>query len=263
MDGVTVLRVKRGTLSVNQEISVPGAASVAVGNNHLYVATGKSAKSYSINDDDQIGAEDGSVTLALANGSTAQIGAGEDFLYVTEKGSDAVGAGLVDHIALKGNGAIDSKAAVTTIATPAGSLTPFGFQMFNEDTAVITLAHSSQLGVYRDNQLLGVFNFPEVADCWMARGKKGTFYTGNTGSGNVTFGQLKDEQIIILDPVAATTVGGTTDVALGGHGFVAISGGHNIAGWSINPDGSLNSLFSIAAAAPLNGAFVIPDGGKD
>jgi hypothetical protein len=40
-------------------------------------------------------------------------------------------------------------AAPTAVSAPQGTLTPFGFAVYGDGTAVITLAHSSQDGLFR------------------------------------------------------------------------------------------------------------------
>src|SRR5271154_6623807 len=92
---------------------------------------------------------DGSAQLVLAEGgvppagSTAQVGALKKQVLVTLKTDPT--PGTVDVIPLDEAGAING--TVTPVAGPAGSLTPFGFTVTGPDSALITLAHSGQVGL--------------------------------------------------------------------------------------------------------------------
>jgi hypothetical protein len=96
---------------------------------------------------------DGTAALGLAgggfppNGSTAQVGViDERQLLVTLKTDPD--PGTVDVVPLH-DGAVTGGAPVA-VSAPAGTLTPFGFSVYRDGTAVITLAHSSQDGLFRN-----------------------------------------------------------------------------------------------------------------
>ena len=44
----------------------------------------------------------------------------------------------------------------TAVSAPDGTLTPFGFSVYPDGTAVITLAHSNQDGLFRDGAFAAV-----------------------------------------------------------------------------------------------------------
>jgi len=104
--------------------------------------------------------------------------------------------GTVDIIALH-DGAVTG-GAPTAVSAPAGTLTPFGFSVYPDGSAVITLAHSDQDGLFRNGAFRSVIGAGQAAPCWMTRAGKYLF-TANTGSrtisrligtGNHEFGEL-------------------------------------------------------------------------
>src|SRR5207302_3609629 len=117
-----------------------------------------------------------------AIGSTAQVGVlNKQSLLVTLK-TDPL-PGTVDTVPLR-NGAVTG-AAPDAVSAPAGTLTPFGFSVYPDGTAVITLAHSSQDGLFRDGAFTSVIGAGQAAPCWMTRAGKYVF-TANTGSRTVS-----------------------------------------------------------------------------
>jgi hypothetical protein len=131
---------------------------------------------------------DGTSGLELAgggtppSGSTAQVGViGDRQLLVTLKADPD--PGTVDVVALE-NGRVTG-ASPTAVSAPQGSLTPFGFAVYRDGTAVITLAHSNQDGLFRDGAFAAVVNAGQTADCWMTRAGKYVF-TANTGSKTIS-----------------------------------------------------------------------------
>jgi len=76
---------------------------------------------------------------------------GERQLLVTLKADPD--PGTVDIIALD-RGRV-SGSAPTAVSAPDGTLTPFGFATYPDGTALITLAHSNQDGLFRDGHPTG------------------------------------------------------------------------------------------------------------
>ena len=157
--------------------------SIDFGNGHMYVAGATTVDSFILKGN-SVGSRDGTAGLRLVgggvppNGSTAQVGVVDsDSLLVTLK-TDPI-PGTVDTVALR-NGAIMGTAA-TAVSAPSGTLTPFGFAVYPDGTAVITLAHSSQDGLFRDGAFTSVISAGQAAPCWMTRMGKYLF-TANTGS---------------------------------------------------------------------------------
>jgi len=161
--------------------------SVDFGNDHLYVAGATTVDSYVLHHNSVVGM-DGTTDLALTGGgappagSTAQVGViGERQLLVTLKADPD--PGTVDVVALDRGRVIGS--APTAVSAPAGTLTPFGFATYPDGTAIITLAHSNQDGLFRDGSFTSVIAAGQAASCWMTRDGKYVF-VANTGSRSIS-----------------------------------------------------------------------------
>jgi hypothetical protein len=159
---------------------------------------------------------DGTTTLELAgggappNGSTAQVGViNERRLLVTLKTDPD--PGTVDIVTLHDGAVTD--AVPTAVSAPAGTLTPFGFSVYPDGTAVITLAHSSQDGLFRNGAFPAVIGAGQAAPCWMTRAGKYLF-TANTGSKTISRLIGTGNNVFVDNPVAASiaTGGGPSDI---------------------------------------------------
>ncbi len=137
-------------------------------------------------------------------GSTAQVGViNERRLLVTLKTDPD--PGTVDIVRLN-DGAVTG--AVSAVSAPAGTLTPFGFSVYPDGTAVMTLAHTSQDGLFRNGAFTSVIDAGQMAPCWMTRAGKYVF-TANTGSGTISRLIGTGNHVFVDSPVAATiTTGG-------------------------------------------------------
>jgi len=161
--------------------------SVDFGNDHLYVAGATTVDSFVLHQN-SVEWLDGTTNLALASGgpppagSTAQVGViGERELLVTLKTDPD--PGTVDIVALD-RGRV-SGAAPTAVSAPDGALAPFGFATYPDGTALITLAHSNQDGLFRDGSFASVIAAGQTASCWMTRAGKYVF-VANTGSRSIS-----------------------------------------------------------------------------
>ena len=159
---------------------------------------------------------DGTTWLELAgggappDGSTAQVGViNERRLLVTLK-TDPDPAPLISSRFT--TGAVTG-AAPAAVSAPAGTLTPFGFSVYPDGTAVITLAHSSQDGLFRNGAFTSVIDAGQVAPCWMTRAGKYVF-TANTGSKTISRLIGTGNNVFVDSPVAAsiTTGGAPSDI---------------------------------------------------
>lgn len=162
--------------------------SVDFGNDHMYVAGATTVDSFAMRGHEVLW-NDGTASLELSGGgapsagSTAQVGViSDERLLVTLKTDPD--PGTVDVVTLHHNGAV-SGATPTAVSAPAGTLTPFGFAVYPDGTAVITLAHSSQDGLFRDGAFTSVIAAGQGAPCWMTRAGKYVF-TANTGGHTVS-----------------------------------------------------------------------------
>ena len=161
--------------------------SVDFANDHLYVAGATTVDSFVLHQN-SVEWLDGTIELALAGGgappagSTAQVGViGERQLLVTLKADPD--PGTVDIIALD-RGRIRGSTP-TAVSAPDGTLTPFGFATYPDGTALITLAHSNQDGLFRDGSFASVIAAGQAASCWMTRAGKYVF-VANTGSRTIS-----------------------------------------------------------------------------
>ena len=95
------------------------------------------------------------------------------------------------------------------MSAPVGSLTPFGFSVYPDGTAVMTLAHSSQDGLFRNGAfIVGHGRRPERALLDDDRPGKYVF-TANTASGTISRVIGTGTHVFVDSPVAATiTTGG-------------------------------------------------------
>jgi hypothetical protein len=183
--------------------------SVDFANDHMYVAGATTVDSFVMhrNNVDWL---DGTSSLGLVGGgappggSTAQVGAiDERRLLVTLKTDPD--PGTVDVVRLR-DGAIVGSAPVA-VGAPTGTLTPFGFSVYPDGTAVITLAHSSQVGLFRDGAFTSVVDATQAADCWMTRAGKYVF-TANTGSKTISRLIGTGNNVFVDASVAATIATG-------------------------------------------------------
>ena len=183
--------------------------SIDFANDHMYVAGATTVDSFVIRHN-SVEWLDGTASLELATGgappagSTAQVGAvDERRLLVTLKTDPD--PGTVDVVRLR-DGAITGAAPVA-VSAPAGTLTPFGFSVYPDGTAVITLAHSSQAGLFRDGAFTSVIDATQAADCWSTRAGKYVF-TANTGSKTISRLIGTGNNVFVDASVAATIATG-------------------------------------------------------
>lgn len=187
-NSVALFRRDGDVLKFDKVVSTSSApVSVDFGNDHLYVAGATTVDSFVLQGD-SVEWLDGTTDLALAGGgvpptgATGQVGViGERQLLVTLKTDPD--PGTVDVIALE-RGRV-SGSAPTAVSAPEGTLAPFGFATYPDGTALITLAHSNQDGLFRDGSFTSVVNAGQAASCWMTRAGKYVF-VANTGSRSIS-----------------------------------------------------------------------------
>jgi hypothetical protein len=122
--------------------------------------------------------------------------------------------GTVDIVPLH-HGAVTG-AAPAAVSAPAGTLTPFGFSVYRDGTAIITLAHSNQDGLFRNGAFTAVIAAGQNAPCWTTRVGKYVF-TANTASRTLSRLIGTGAHIFVDDPVAASIPGGApADIAAAG-----------------------------------------------
>ncbi len=231
--------------------------SVDFGNGHLYVAGATTVDSFPLRGNG-IGALDGTALLQLVGGttppagSTAQIGvADETTLLVTLKTDPT--PGTVDVISLH-NGAV-SGALPSIVSAPAGTLTPFGFATYPDGSAVITLAHSNNDGLFRDGAFTTVISSGQVAPCWMTRAGKYLF-TANTGSQTISRLLGTGNNVFIDNPTAGavTTGGAPSDIDSDGVVLGVIDHGGGTSHLSLFAMSEFGELSAIGSAIDLGTA---------
>src|SRR5262245_46251008 len=203
--------------------------SVDFANGHMYVAGANSVDSFVVNGN-HVGFMDGTTGLVLAggglppDGSTAQIGAADSHTLLVTLKTDPI-PGTVDVIPLK-NGAISGSA--TAVSAPSGTLALFGFSVYPDGTAVITLAHSGHDGLFRGGAFTAIVNSGgQAGNCWTTRVGKYVFIV-NTGSRTISRVVGTGANIFVDAAVAATVPTGSptdTDAAGGYLGVIDHSSG--------------------------------------
>jgi hypothetical protein len=214
-NSVSLFRREGNRLRLEQIVATSSApVSIDFGNHHMYVAGTTTVDSFEMRNGDVW--KDGSAPLRLVGGatppagSTAQVGVlDKDTLLVTLKTDPSPGS--VDVVTLH-DGAVTG-ATPQAVSGPAGSLTPFGFSVYPDGTAIITLAHTSQDGLFRNGAFTDVVSSGTgaAAPCWTTRVGKYVF-TANTGSGTISRLIGTGNHIFIDSGVAATLGGGVTDI---------------------------------------------------
>jgi len=189
--------------------------SVDFGHEHMYVAGATTVDSFVVHRNN-VEWMDGTTALELAeggappSGSTAQVGViNERRLLVTLKTDPD--PGTIDVVPLH-DGAVTGAAPVA-VSAPAGTLTPFGFSVYRDGTAVITLAHSNQDGLFRNGAFTSVTAAGQGAPCWTTKAGKYVF-TANAASKTISRLIGTGNHVFVDSPVAAsvTTGGGPSDI---------------------------------------------------
>jgi hypothetical protein len=202
---VALFRRSGDGLRFDKLVSTTSApVSVDFGNDHLYVAGATTVDSFVLRDQ-SVEWLDGSTELALvgggvpAAGQTSQVGVvGAQQLLATIKTDPD--PGTVDVVALD-HGRITGSAP-SAVSAPQGSLAPFGFATYPDGTAVITLAHSNQDGLFREGAFTSVVAAGQMASCWMTRAGKYVF-AANTGSGTISRLVGTGSHVFVDAPIAA------------------------------------------------------------
>jgi len=206
---VAIFRRDGDSLKFDRLVSTTSApVSVDFGNGHMYVAGATTVDSFALHDR-VVGWLDGTAPLSLVNGavppagSTAQVGVVSDQRLIVTLKTDP-DPGTVDIVRLQ-DGAITG--SPLTVSAPAGTLTPFGFSVYPDHTALITLAHSNQDGLFRDGAFVSVIAAGQNAPCWSTRVGKYVF-TANTGSRTLSRVIGTGSHLFVDAAVAATIVSG-------------------------------------------------------
>jgi hypothetical protein len=265
-NSVTVYRRNGNRLQLERTVATSSApVSVDFANGHMYVAGATTVDSFVLHGN-SVGTRDGTTALRLAggaappSGSTAQIGVIDDERLLVTLKTDPT-PGTVDTVALR-DGAIVGTEPMAT-AAPAGTLTPFGFAVYPDGTAVITLAHSSQDGLFRDGAFESVVDAGQAAPCWMTRSGKYLF-TANTGSHTISRLIGTGNNVFVDVKVAAIIPSGGAPSDIDADGGVLgvidhIAGVSHLTLFTMNAFGELSDPVTIdAGTANANGVAIMP-----
>jgi hypothetical protein len=222
-NSVALFRRDGDTLKFSSVVTTTSApVSVDFANDHLYVAGATTVDSFAL--EGQGNARlDGTAGLEVAGGgappqgSTAQVGViNRDQLIVTLKSPDR---GTVDLVSLR-DGRISDDTPIA-VAAPEGTSTPFGFSVYPDGTALITLAGLDQDAVFRDGAFVAVTAAGQGAPCWATTAGKYVF-VANTGGRTISRLIGTGSNVFVDDETAATiaTGGGPADIDAG-KGLVA------------------------------------------
>jgi hypothetical protein len=205
-----------------EQLVVPTSSPVSIdfANDHMYVAGTDTVDSFRLVGG-HVGALDGTAHLILAGGgvppagATAQVGTADAHTLIVTIKTDPI-PGTVDVIKLN-DGAVSGSAEA--VSAPPDTLTPFGFSVYPDGTAVITLAHSGHDGLFRDAAFKTIVTSGgQAGNCWTTRVGKYVFIV-NTGSATISRVIGTGNNIFIDDPVAARVVtgGSPTDTDAAAH----------------------------------------------
>jgi hypothetical protein len=245
--------------------------SVDFGNDHMYVAGATTVDSFVLHRN-SVEWLDGTTGLELAgggippDGSTAQIGViGTRQLLVTLKTDPD--PGTVDIVSLDAGRV--TGASPTAVSAPDGTLTPFGFAVYPDGTALITLAHSNQDGLFRDGTFASVIEAGQAASCWMTRAGKYVF-VANTGSGTLSRLIGTGNNVFVDSPIAASIrTGGAPGDIDADSGILGVidhgAGQSHLSLFTYNGFGELTaSGTAIVVGAPnANGVAILAAGRRD
>jgi len=239
--------------------------SIDFSNGHMYVAGATSVDSFVIRQN-SVGWMDGTAGLRLAEGGAPPIGATSQIgvvssrqLLVTLKTDPS--PGTVDVVSLTDGVVSGSPAAVPG---PAGSMAPFGFSVYGDGSAIITLAHSAQVGLFRAGAFVtAVGSAGQIGPCWTTRVGKYVFVV-NTGTKTISRVIGTGSQVFIDAAVAATvTTGGNPIDVDAGDGILAVidhgAGQSHLSFFAYNRFGELAASGSAIpiAAADANGVAIL------
>jgi hypothetical protein len=268
---VAIFRREGDGLEFDKLVATTSApVSVDFGNDHMYVAGAATVDSFVLHHN-SVEWRDGTTGLELAgggappNGSTAQVGVvnGRRLLVTLKADPDP---GTVDIVPLE-EGAVTG-AAPTAVSAPDHTLTPFGFSVYPDGSAVITLAHSSQDGLFRNGAFVSVIDAGQGAPCWMTRVGKYVF-TANTGSKTISRLIGTGANIFVDAAVAATVPTGSPadiDADKGVLGVIDHAAGQShLSLFTYNAFGELtaNGVAINLGTANANGVAIMAPSDKD
>jgi hypothetical protein len=265
LDHVAVVNFGSGTVSVfgkNADHSglhfeklvgaLASPVSVAFGNSHLYILTTTHVESHAIADGVVSAAADGTASLVIADGSSAQVGALTHALVISEKSN------AIETVALDVRGAVHGTTQLA-LNIPANVNAPFGLAT-RGDEAYVTIAHADEISLVRKGAVLTVTGSgTQHAPCWVTL--DGPFlFSANSPSKTVSRYAVYGEHVIQDAAIVATFEGNPTDIAYRGAIAAVIdhdASNSRVSVFHVDEDGhlSLHGLATIAGTT-ANGVAV-------
>lgn len=240
--------------------AVSAPVSVAFGVDHLYVLGTTSVESHRIDGGVVDTAPDGVVALLRADGSSAQVGVVGEQLVITEK------SGVVEVVNLRGGAAVEP---AISVEIPAGSDTPFGL-VTRGSRGYVTIAHSDEISLIEQGRLVALAatgsGFPngpgQQAPCWITI--VGPYlFTSNSPSHSISRLLAAGRNLVLDEPVVATTLGAPIDIAAAGDHLAVLESDGNDAShvtqFHIDEAGNLVQTSSTLITAAANGVAIVTE----
>ena len=236
---------------------IPAASSpvsVAFGHGNLYILGTTTVESHPVFESTIGPGADGLATLLKADGSAAQVGVLENQLIVTEKSN------VIETVDLSRQGRVAGSAALVS-NIPSNVNAPFGL-ITRDNQAYVTIAHADEISLVRHDAVITTTGSgAQHAPCWLALDGPWLF-SANSPSKSVSRYLVYGNQILQVQPVAASFNGSPTDIASRSGWMGVIDGAGAVSHLSIfrvDWDGNLVSQGVATINAPANGVAVIGD----
>jgi hypothetical protein len=246
---------ERGSNGVQMTQLVPTIAnpvSVAFGASHLYILGTTEVESHRMVGSKVDPVPDGEVSLVVADGSAAQVGALENQLIIAEKSN------MIETVDLFPGGAVGG-IATPVKNIPANVNTPLGL-VTRGDNAYVTIAHANEISLVRNGAILTITNSgTQNAPCWLTL--VGPYlFSSNSPSMSVSKYAVFGQRIVQVSAVAASFSGAPTDIA-SGDGLVAVIDGSGslttLSIFSVDQDGNLTLQAASTISGAANGVAVV------
>lgn len=237
-------------IQVIPTISKP--VSLAFGQDHLYILGTHTIESHRMNGDNIVENYDGSARLLVGDGSAAQVGVLPNHLIISERSN-------MIELAELANGVVTNKIVPVQLPPAPRNDTPVGLTT-RGDTAYVTIAHSDEVGLVKNGQLMKVLSSEtQHAPCWVAL-MGPWLYCCNTPSQTISRYRVSDNDIELAELIAAKTQKAPSDIDAEG-GIVAVletaNGTAQLTQFQVDNNGNLKLINSMPTANTANGIAVI------
>jgi hypothetical protein len=262
---VTIFVRQGNTMQPTQLIATASKpVSVTFGHDHLVVLEQTTAESFPVYGNSVVPTADGSVALALGDGSAAQIISYDGGVAYTEK------TGSIAELSVSTNGSPGLSGSNVSVALPAApnNSVPFGI-VGRGANIYVTIAHSDLEALVVNGRIASVAAGPMPyinpaggffhAPCWNTL--SGQFLYSADSPGKQLLRYLVSDTNIYLDKALASFAGSPTDLYAAGGMLAVIDGGDgttsNASLFDIDSEGELTLRFAVKIAGPINGAAIM------